>query len=227
MYEVIVIGGGHAGCEAALATARMNHKTLLVTGNINNIADMPCNPSIGGSAKGIIVREIDALGGEMGKNADKSIFQMKMLNGSKGPAVRSLRAQADKITYPNQMIKTLKNTDNLDIIESMVKDIIVENDTVKGIILENENEIESKAVIITTGTYLKSDILIGSTRTRKGPHGEKTSNYLSDNLKKHGFKIKRLKTGTPPRIDKSSIDFSKTLNIYNKWNSQNNKWKFK
>ena len=210
MYEVIVIGGGHAGCEAALATARMNHKTLLVTGNINNIADMPCNPSIGGSAKGIIVREIDALGGEMGKNADKSIFQMKMLNGSKGPAVRSLRAQADKITYPNQMIKTLKNTDNLDIIESMVKDIIVENDTVKGIILENENEIESKAVIITTGTYLKSDILIGSTRTRKGPHGEKTSNYLSDNLKKHGFKIKRLKTGTPPRIDKSSIDFSKT-----------------
>ena len=210
MYEVIVIGGGHAGCEAALATARMNHKTLLVTGNINNIADMPCNPSIGGSAKGIIVREIDALGGEMGKNADKSIFQMKMLNGSKGPAVRSLRAQADKITYPNQMIKTLKNTDNLDIIESMVKDIIVENDTVKGIILENENEIESKAVIITTGTYLKSDILIGSTRTRKGPHGEKTSNYLSDNLKKYGFKIKRLKTGTPPRIDKSSIDFSKT-----------------
>ena len=187
MYEVIVIGGGHAGCEAALATARMNHKTLLVTGNINNIADMPCNPSIGGSAKGIIVREIDALGGEMGKNADKSIFQMKMLNGSKGPAVRSLRAQADKITYPNQMIKTLKNTDNLDIIESMVKDIIVENDTVKGIILENENEIESKAVIITTGTYLKSDILIGSTRTRKGPHGEKTSNYLSDNLKKARF----------------------------------------
>lgn len=210
MYDVIVIGGGHAGCEAALATARMKHKTLLLTGNINNIADMPCNPSIGGSAKGIIVREIDALGGEMGKCADKSLIQMKMLNSSKGPAVRSLRAQADKITYPKVMLETLKSTDNLEILEAMVKELVVENKKIKGVILEDGRIINSNAVIITTGTYLKSDILVGSTRTRKGPHGEATSNYLSDNLKKLGFTIKRLKTGTPPRIDKSTIDFSKT-----------------
>ena len=210
MYEVIVIGGGHAGCEAALATSRMNHSTLLVTGNIKNIADMPCNPSIGGSAKGIIVREIDALGGEMGRNADKALFQLKMLNSSKGPAVRSLRAQADKITYPKEMLKTLKATKNLEIKEAMVDDLIVEDNIIKGIVLENQERIYSKIVIMTTGTYLKSDILVGSTRTRKGPHGEKTSNYLSENLKKYGFIIKRLKTGTPPRIDKSTIDFSKT-----------------
>lgn len=210
MYEVIVIGGGHAGCEAALAASRMNHKTLLITGNINNIADMPCNPSIGGSAKGIIVREIDALGGEMGRCADKTLIQMKMLNSSKGPAVRSLRAQADKVTYPKEMLKTLKSTDNLELLEAMVKELIVDNNKVCGVILENGTKIESKTVIMTTGTYLKSDILVGSTRTRKGPHGEKTSNYLSDNLKELGFTIKRLKTGTPPRIDKSSIDFSKT-----------------
>ena len=210
MYEIIVIGGGHAGCEAALASSRMNHKTLLVTGNIKNIADMPCNPSIGGSAKGIIVREIDALGGEMGKNADKSLFQMKMLNSSKGPAVRSLRAQADKITYPQEMLKTLNNQKNLDILEAMVKDLIIVDKTVKGIILEDGKIIESNAVIITTETYLKSDIINGSTKKRQGPHGEKTSNYLSDNLKKYGFIIKRLKTGTPPRIEKSTIDFSKT-----------------
>ena len=210
MFDVIVIGGGHAGCEAALATSRMKHKTLLVTGNIKNIADMPCNPSIGGSAKGIIVREIDALGGEMGKCADKSLIQMKMLNSSKGPAVRSLRAQADKITYPKIMLETLKSTDNLEILEAMVKELVVDDNIVKGVILEDGSVINSKAVIITTGTYLKSDILVGSTRTRKGPHGEKTSNYLSDNLKELGFTIKRLKTGTPPRIDKSTIDFSKT-----------------
>lgn len=209
MYEVIVIGGGHAGCEAALATSRMNHSTLLVTGNIKNIADMPCNPSIGGSAKGIIVREIDALGGEMGRNADKALFQLKMLNSSKGPAVRSLRAQADKITYPKEMLKTLKDTKNLEIKEAMVDDLIVEDNIVKGIVLENQEKIYSKIVIMTTGTYLKSDILVGSTRTRKGPHGEKTSNYLSENLKKYGFVIKRLKTGTPPRIKKDTIDFSK------------------
>ena len=211
MYDVIVIGGGHAGCEAVLASSRMNHNTLLVTGNINNIADMPCNPSIGGSAKGIIVREIDALGGEMGKCADKSLIQMKMLNSSKGPAVRSLRAQADKITYPKVMLETLNSTQNLEILEAMVKELIVEDNVVKGVILENGNKIEAKAVIITTGTYLKSDILVGNTRTRKGPHGERTSNYLSDNLKELGFTIKRLKTGTPPRIDKSSVDFSKAI----------------
>ena len=209
-YEIIVVGGGHAGCEAALAGARIGHSTLLITGNINNIATMPCNPSIGGSAKGIIVRELDALGGEMGINADKSLLQMKMLNSSKGPAVHSLRAQADKITYPQNMLRTLKNQKNLTILEGMVEDLIVESNIVKGIILSDNKKITSNIVILTTGTYLKADILRGSTRTRSGPNGEKTSMHLSDKLKSYGFDILRLKTGTPPRIEKSSIDFSKT-----------------
>ena len=208
-YDIIVVGGGHAGCEAALAPARMNLKTLLITSNINNIADMPCNPSIGGSAKGIVVREIDALGGEMGKNADKSQIQIKMLNSAKGPAVRALRAQADKITYPKKMLKTLQNQENLEIKEAMVEDLIIENNIIKGVILENGEKIYSKAVILTTGTYMKSNILIGSTRKLEGPHGERPSKSLSDNLKKLGFKIIRLKTGTPQRIDKNSIDFTK------------------
>lgn len=144
MYDVIVVGGGHAGCEAALATSRKGHKTLLVTGNIKNIADMPCNPSIGGSAKGIVVREIDALGGEMGRNADKSLIQIKMLNSAKGPAVRSLRAQADKITYPKEMLKTLTNQENLEILEAIVEDLIVENNIVNGIILENGEKYHQK-----------------------------------------------------------------------------------
>ena len=209
-YEVIVVGGGHAGCEAALATARKGHKTLLVTGNINNIADMPCNPSIGGSAKGIVVREIDALGGEMGRCADKSLLQIKMLNSAKGPAVRSLRAQADKITYPKNMLKTLRECDNLEILEALVKDVKTNDNKVSGVLLEDGREIYSKAVILTTGTYMNADILVGDTRRREGPHGEKPSNYLSDNLAKKGFKLKRLKTGTPPRIKRDSIDFSKT-----------------
>ena len=208
-YEIIVVGGGHAGCEASLAAARKNHKTLLVTGNIKNIADMPCNPSIGGSAKGIVVREIDALGGEMGKNADKSLLQIKMLNNKKGPAIQALRAQADKITYPKNMLKTLKNTPNLTIKEAIVENLIVEENKIKGIILEDGTTIFAKAVILTTGTYLKADILVGDTRRREGPHGEKPSNYLSENLKKLGFKIKRLKTGTPPRLEKSTINFEK------------------
>lgn len=208
-YEVIVVGGGHAGCEACLATSRLGHKTLLVTGNIKNIADMPCNPSIGGSAKGIVVREIDALGGEMGKNADKSLLQIKLLNSAKGPAVQALRAQADKITYPKEMLKTLQSQPNLEILESIVEDLIVENNEIKGIVLENGKKITSNIVILTTGTYLKADILVGDTRHREGPHGEKPSQHLSDNLNKYGFKIIRLKTGTPQRIDKSSIDFSK------------------
>ena len=209
-YEVIVVGGGHAGCEAALAGARIGHSTLLVTGNINNIATMPCNPSIGGSAKGIIVREIDALGGEMGINADKTLFQMKMLNSSKGPSVHSLRAQADKITYPIEMLKTLKSQKNLEILEGMVEDLIVEDKKVKGIILKDGTKIASKIVILTTGTYLKADILRGSTRTRSGPHGEAPSEHLSDKLMSYGFEILRLKTGTPPRIEKASIDYTKT-----------------
>jgi len=207
-YEIIVVGGGHAGCEAALASARKGHKTLLVTGNIKNIADMPCNPSIGGSAKGIVVREIDALGGEMGRNADKSLLQIKMLNSGKGPAVRALRAQADKVTYPKEMLKTLESTPSLDILEALVENLIVENDVVKGVILEDGKKIYSDVVILTTGTYLKANILIGSENTEGGPHGERRSNHLSDNLKKYGLEIQRLKTGTPPRIKKESINFS-------------------
>ena len=209
-YEIIVVGGGHAGCEAALACSRKGHKTLLITGNIDNIADMPCNPSIGGSAKGIVVREIDALGGEMGINADKSHIQIKMLNNTKGPAVQALRCQADKVVYPKNMQDTLKNQKNLEIKESLVEDLIVENGQIKGIILENKEKILCEAVILTTGTYLKADIMVGDTRRREGPHGERPSQFLSDNLKRLGFKIIRLKTGTPQRIDKNSIDFSKT-----------------
>lgn len=209
-YEIIVVGAGHAGCEAALASARIGKSTLLVTSNINNIATLPCNPSIGGSAKGIIVREIDALGGEMGRIADKTFLQMKMLNSSKGPAVRSLRAQVDKVTYPKEMLKVLQNQENLTLLESMVEDLIVEEKVVKGIILSDGTKISSKKVILTTGTYLKADILVGSERTRSGPHGEKPSMHLSDKLKSYGFEILRLKTGTPQRIEKSSIDFTKT-----------------
>lgn len=208
-YEVIVVGGGHAGCEASLACARKGHRTLLVTGNLNNIADMPCNPSIGGSAKGIVVREIDALGGEMGINADKSIIQMKMLNSAKGPAVQALRAQADKITYPQNMLKTLKKTKHLAIKEGIVEDLMIVDSKINGIVLDNGEQITSEIVILTTGTYLKADILIGDTRKRQGPHGEKPSNHLSDRLRDYGFNILRLKTGTPPRVDRNSIDFSK------------------
>ena len=208
-YEIIVVGGGHAGCEAAYVSAYKGHKTLLITSNINNIADMPCNPHIGGSAKGIVVREIDALGGIMGKIADKTHIQIKMLNSAKGVAVQSLRAQGDKITYPKEMVKTLNSLENLTIQEGMVEDLIVEDNKVKGIVLEDETKITSNIVILTTGTYLKADILVGDTRTRKGPHGEKPSNHLSDKLREYGFNIIRLKTGTPQRIAKDSIDFSK------------------
>ena len=208
-YEIIVVGGGHAGCEAALASARKNHKTLLVTGNIKNIADMPCNPSIGGPAKGIVVREIDALGGEMGKNADKGALQIKMLNTKKGPAVQALRAQADKITYPQEMLKTLESTANLEIKEAMVEKLLVEDNKIQGVELADGTQIKSKAVILTTGTYLRSVILIGADKTPGGPHGEKESKHLSNHLKELGFTILRLKTGTPQRIDKNSIDYSK------------------
>ena len=208
-YEVIVVGGGHAGCEAALACSKKGHKTLLITGNIKNIATMPCNPSIGGSAKGIVVREIDALGGAMGKIADLSQIQMKMLNYAKGPAVRALRAQIDKVVYPQKMLEHLQSQTNLEIKEGIVEDLIVENDLIKGVVLEDNEKIESEIVILTTGTYLKADILIGDTRHREGPHGEKPSQHLSDNLEKLGFKILRLKTGTPPRIDKNTVDFNK------------------
>lgn len=211
MYDIIVIGGGHAGCEASLASAKLNNKTLLITGNIKNIADMPCNPSIGGSAKGIVVREIDALGGIMGEIADKSHLQIKMLNGKKGPGVRSLRCQADKTTYPENMLKALESETNLTIKEGLVSEIITKDNIIKGIITEEGEQIESKKVIITTGTYLNSDILRGHNKEKGGPHGEKPSLYLSESLKKNGLKIIRLKTGTPPRVLKSTINYEECI----------------
>ena len=211
IYDVIVIGGGHAGCEACLASARLGKKTLLITGNINNIADMPCNPSIGGPAKGIIVREIDALGGEMGKNTDKAFLQMKMLNTKKGPAVRALRAQADKITYKEEMIKTITGQENLEVMEAMAEDIEVKKNKFEAVVLADGTKVKGKALVITTGTYLKGMVLYGSTKISSGPHDEKPSLHLSDALKRLGFTIKRLKTGTPPRIKKDTIDYSKAL----------------
>ena len=206
-YDVIVVGGGHAGCEASLACAKMGKKTLLITGNIKNVADMPCNPSIGGSAKGIVVREIDALGGQMGFNTDRTLLQIKMLNVKKGPGVRSLRAQGCKVEYPKYMLKTLEEQENLDLKEDFAKEIIVKDGVIQGIITEGDKTINSKAVILTTGTYLNSDILCGHESYKGGPHGEKNSMFLSKSLEVNGLKIIRLKTGTPPRILKESINF--------------------
>lgn len=208
-YDIIVVGGGHAGCEAALASARLNNKTLLITGNIKNIADAPCNPSIGGPAKGIVVREIDALGGEMAKNTDKSILQIKKLNTRKGPAVWALRAQIDKEKYQQNMIETIKKQKNLEIKETLVEHLITKNNKIQGVITREKEEINSKAVILTTGTYLNSNILIGNTKKKEGPHGEETELNLSKDLEKLGFPLKRLKTGTPPRIQRDTIDFTK------------------
>ena len=210
-YDVIVVGGGHAGCEACLASSRMNHPTLLITGNINNIADAPCNPSIGGPAKGNVVREIDALGGEMGKNTDKSILQIKKLNTKKGPAVWALRAQIDKVDYHNNMLETINNQKNLTVKEGMVEDLLIKDNKIYGVKLSTGEEIYGKSVILTTGTYMKGQILRGSSKHSGGPHGEKPSLFLSDNLKKLGFTIKRLKTGTPPRIAKETIDYKDAL----------------
>ena len=189
----------------------MNHPTLLITGNINNIADAPCNPSIGGPAKGNVVREIDALGGEMGKNTDKSILQIKKLNTKKGPAVWALRAQIDKVDYHNNMLETINNQKNLTVKEGMVEDLLIKDNKIYGVKLSTGEEIYGKSVILTTGTYMKGQILRGSSKHSGGPHGEKPSLFLSDNLKKLGFTIKRLKTGTPPRIAKETIDYKDAL----------------
>lgn len=211
MYDIIVVGAGHAGIEACLAAARMQMKTLLITSNFKNAGTMPCNTSIGGPAKGIVVREIDALGGQMGKTTDETYIQMKMLNTAKGPGVQSLRAQADKMKYPRYMQQVLKQQENLDILEDTVENLVVEDGKIKGVQLENNEQIACKAVILTTGTYMRSRILIGNSATDGGPNMEKHSRFLSTHLKEDlGFKLMRLKTGTPPRVHKDSVDYSKT-----------------
>ena len=210
MYDVIVIGGGHAGSEACLATARLGHKTLLVTGNVNMIAYMPCNPSVGGPAKGIVVREIDALGGEMARVADKTQIQMRLLNISKGPAVRALRAQSDKVLYPKTMKETIFNQDNLEVIEAYVKELYIVDKEAKGVVLESGEIIKGENVIITTGTFMEAKILVGDSVTNMGPDNQKASLGLSPQLRDLGFKTTRLKTGTPPRVKTDSVDFSKT-----------------
>ena len=210
MYDIIVVGAGHAGIEACLAGARTGNKTLLITSNFSNAGSMPCNTSIGGPAKGIIVREIDALGGQMSKTTDATYLQMKMLNTAKGPGVQSLRAQADKKAYPRYMQKVLKEQENLDIVEAMVEDLIVEGDECKGVILADGTRYESHTTILTTGTYLKAEVLVGHSKTPSGPDKQKESLYLSSKLKDYGFRIQRLKTGTPPRVEINSIDYSKT-----------------
>ena len=210
MYDVIVIGGGHAGCEACLATSKMGLKTLLVTGNLNMVGSMPCNPSIGGPAKGVVVREIDALGGYQGKNADLCQIQTKMLNSSKGPAVRALRFQEDKILYMATMKKHLESVSNLDLKEMYVEDLIVEDGTITGVVLENGETINCKACIVTTGTFLDSRILRGHWTKEEGPDGQRTTKGLSRALERLGFEIQRLKTGTPARIKASTIKFEET-----------------
>ncbi|WP_330656379.1 tRNA uridine-5-carboxymethylaminomethyl(34) synthesis enzyme MnmG [Anaerostipes faecalis] len=208
-YDIIVVGAGHAGCEAALAAARMGFKTICFTVSMDSIALMPCNPNIGGSSKGHLVREIDALGGEMGKNIDKTYLQSKMLNQSKGPAVHSLRAQADKKMYSMSMTQIMGNTPNLTVRQGEVTEIIVEDGIIKGIKTYSGAVYHGRAVILTTGTYLKARCIYGDVSNYTGPNGLQAANYLTDSLKENGISMRRFKTGTPARIDKNSIDFSK------------------
>ncbi|MCA1026641.1 tRNA uridine-5-carboxymethylaminomethyl(34) synthesis enzyme MnmG [Cytobacillus kochii] len=209
-YDVIVIGAGHAGVEAGLASARIGAKTLMVTINLDMVAFMPCNPSIGGPAKGIVVREIDALGGEMGKNIDKTYIQMRMLNTGKGPAVRALRAQADKFTYQHEMKKTLENQENLTLLQGMVESLIVEDGECRGIITQTGATYYAKSVVITTGTFLRGEIILGELKYSSGPNNQQPSIKLSEHLEALGFDMVRFKTGTPPRVNSHSIDYSKT-----------------
>ena len=209
-YDIIVIGAGHAGVEASLAASRMGCKVLLATINIEMLAFMPCNPSIGGSAKGIVVREVDALGGEMAKTIDKTYIQMKMLNTGKGPAVRALRAQADKELYSKEMRKTVENQENLTLRQTMIDEILVEDDKVVGVRTATHQEYAAKAVIVTTGTALRGEIIIGDLKYSSGPNHSLASINLADNLKELGLEIGRFKTGTPPRVKASSINYDVT-----------------
>ncbi len=208
-YDIAVVGAGHAGCEAALAAARLGFRTVVFTVSVDSIALMPCNPNIGGSSKGHLVREVDALGGEMGKVIDRTFIQSKMLNSSKGPAVHSLRAQADKADYSRAMRQVLEDQENLDIRQMEVTDILAENGKVTGVRTYSGAEYRCRAVILCTGTYLKARCIYGDVSTYTGPNGLQSANYLTDSLKSLGIKMYRFKTGTPARIDRNSIDFSK------------------
>ncbi|WP_412838941.1 tRNA uridine-5-carboxymethylaminomethyl(34) synthesis enzyme MnmG [Bacillus paranthracis] len=209
-YDVIVIGAGHAGCEAGLAAARMGSKTLMLTINLDMVAFMPCNPSVGGPAKGIVVREIDALGGEMGRNIDKTHIQMRMLNTGKGPAVRALRAQADKFSYQHELKKTIEETPNLTLFQGMVERLIIEDGECKGVITQAGAEYTAKTVVITTGTFLRGEIIMGDLKYSSGPNNQQPSITLSEHLEELGFDLVRFKTGTPPRVNSNTIDYSKT-----------------
>ncbi|OZM56569.1 tRNA uridine-5-carboxymethylaminomethyl(34) synthesis enzyme MnmG [Lottiidibacillus patelloidae] len=209
-YDVIVVGAGHAGCEAGLASARMGAKTLVLTINLDMVAFMPCNPSVGGPAKGIVVREIDALGGEMGRVIDKTHIQMKMLNTGKGPAVRALRAQADKFKYQHEMKKTLEEEENLTLRQGMVERLIIEDGECKGVIMQTGARYDAKAVVVTTGTFLRGKIIVGDLAYESGPNNQQPSIKLSEHLQELGFQLERFKTGTPPRVDSKTIDYSKT-----------------
>jgi tRNA uridine 5-carboxymethylaminomethyl modification enzyme len=209
-YDVIVVGAGHAGCEAALASARMGEKTLLLTIGLDMVAFMPCNPSVGGPAKGTVVREIDALGGEMGKNIDKTYIQMRMLNTGKGPAVRALRAQADKWDYHEEMKRTIENTPNLTLRQAVVDDLIVEDGECRGVVTNTGARYRAKSVVLTTGTAARGRIFIGELNYSSGPNNTIPAIKLSESLERLGFKLRRFKTGTPPRVNRHTIDYSKT-----------------
>ncbi|WCT55958.1 tRNA uridine-5-carboxymethylaminomethyl(34) synthesis enzyme MnmG [Paenibacillus kyungheensis] len=209
-YDVIVIGAGHAGCESALAAARMGCSTLMITINLDMVAFMPCNPSIGGPAKGHVVREIDALGGEMGRNIDKTFIQMRMLNTAKGPAVHALRAQADKFSYQHTMKETMEEEPNLTLRQGMVERLIVEDGHCTGVITKTGTTYKGKSIVLTTGTYLRGKVIMGELAYESGPNNQQPSIKLSEHLKELGFELVRFKTGTPPRVHRDSIDFSKT-----------------
>ena len=209
-YDVIVVGAGHAGSEAAIAAARMGVKTLLLTINLDMVAFMPCNPSVGGPAKGVVVREIDALGGEMGKNIDKTYIQMRMLNTGKGPAVRALRAQADKHAYATEMKHTIEKEENLTLRQGIVEELIVEDGVCRGVVTSTGAAYRSQAVVITAGTALRGEIIIGELKYSSGPNNSQPSVGLANHLKELGLEIDRFKTGTPPRVKSSTIDYSVT-----------------
>ena len=209
-FDCIVVGAGHAGCEAALAAAKIGAKTLILTINLDMVAFMPCNPSVGGPAKGTVVREIDALGGAMGKVIDKTAIQIRMLNTGKGPAVRALRAQADKFLYQHEMKRVLENQENLTMVQGLVEELIIENDEVVGVVTQTGAVYRSKAVIITTGTFSRGEIIIGELKYSSGPNNQQPSIKLFEQMEEIGFDLARFKTGTPPRVNSNTIDYSKT-----------------